>query len=85
MFLLIQEDIFYVTPGAIIRFWSTLYLSESISQVVIPTIKYLELYMRECLNINDTNLFYDNGQNIIFVELIDFIYNNGNKQRFLIC
>ena len=41
--------------------------------------------MRECKNINDTNLFYDNGQNIIFVELIDFIYNNGNKQRFLIC
>ena len=31
--------LFYVTFGGIVRFWSPLYLSGSISQNVIPTIK----------------------------------------------
>ena len=62
-----RGHLFYVTSGGIIRFWSPLYRSESTSQVAIPTIKYLELYIREYKNIDDTYLFYDNMVRISFL------------------
>ena len=55
-----RGHLFFVTSGGFIRYWSPLYRSESTSQVAIPTIKYLELYMREYENIDNTYLFYDN-------------------------
>jgi len=62
-----RGHLFYVTSRGIIRFWSPLYRSESTSQVAIPTIKYLELYIREYKNIDDTYLFYNNMVRISFL------------------
>jgi len=55
-----RGHLFFVTSGGIIRYWAPLYRSESTSQVAIHTIKYLELYIREYKNIDDSFLFYDN-------------------------
>ena len=68
-----RGHLFFVTSGGIIRYWSPLYRSETTSQVSIPTIKYLELFIREYKNIDDTFLFYDNMVGILFILLNYFI------------
>ena len=55
-----RGHLFFVSSGGIIRYWQPLYKSEGTAQVSIHTIKYLELYMREYENIDNTFLFYDN-------------------------
>ena len=48
-----RGHLFFVTSGGIIRYWAPVYRSESIA---IHTIKYLELYIHEYKNID--NSFY---------------------------
>ena len=56
----LRGHLFFVTSGGFIRYWAPLYKSEGTAQVSVHTIKYLELYVREHQNIDDSFLFYDN-------------------------